>query len=134
VPVAVSADFLWQRGGRRRGDRARRCVHEQLECERAAQDGVLPRSAIFESIAPLAPGTARSRETGLDLGAGGQDERLLVGGAEDEQAAAACPRREVASDRGVARRRLAGSERADGDRVAAGRRDWYAGSALDSCR
>src|SRR5207253_4767345 len=83
---------------------------------------------------PLAPGTARSRETGFDLSPGGQDERFLIGGAEDKQAAAARPRREAASDRGLARRRLAGSERADGDRVAAGRRDWYAGSALESCR
>src|SRR5207253_3256876 len=85
VTDAGGADFRWQRGGRGRGDRARRCVNEELECERAAKDYVLPRSVVVASISPLAPSTARRLEAGLDLSAGGQDERFLVGGAEDEQ-------------------------------------------------
>src|ERR1044071_28763 len=95
-------------------------MHEELERKSAAEDCVLPRSVVFASIAPFAPGGACSREAGLDVAAGRQDEGFLVGGADDEQAGAARSRRKAASDCAVARRRVAGSERADGGRLAAG--------------
>src|SRR5207253_2959629 len=106
-----------ERGRRRGGDRARRRVNEELERERAAQDGVLPWSVVSPSVTPVAPRTGRRVDASLDLGTGGQNERLLVGAAEDEQAVAACARRELTRNHAVTRRCPAGSEGADGDRV-----------------
>ena len=44
VPVALAADLLGQRGGRRRRDRAGGRVEEQLERQRAADHGIAPRA------------------------------------------------------------------------------------------
>ena len=53
VPVALAADGLRQRRGRRRKKRAGRAVREALERQRAALEVALPR--VFGEVAPVDP-------------------------------------------------------------------------------
>ena len=55
VPVALAADLLGQRRGRRRRDRPGGRVEEQLERQRAADHGIAPRAVVRTLRGPAPP-------------------------------------------------------------------------------
>ena len=122
VPVALAADLLGQRGGRRRRDRPGRGVEEQLERQRAADHGVAPRTVVGALRGPAPPVGGRGFQPPLDVLARREDQRLLVGRAQRDQRRAGRSRLEAPGDRLVVDLRLAGVPGAHGQRVAASRR------------
>src|SRR5260370_27697447 len=68
VPVALAADRLGQRGGRRREEGAGRAVGEAFERERAPLQEALPRMlGKLAAVDPLAPEIRRSLDAGERL-------------------------------------------------------------------
>src|SRR5262249_60598923 len=58
IPVALAADHLGQRRGRRRHDRAALKVIEQLERQRRAAHYLFPRPFVSDARSPSPPGVA----------------------------------------------------------------------------
>ena len=134
VPVALAADLLGQRRGRRRRDRPRRGVEEQLERQRAADHGVAPRAVVGALRGPAPPVGGRGVQPPLDVLARREDQRLLVGRAQRDQRRAGRSCLEAPEDRLVVDLRLAGLPGADRQRVAASDGDRDPAAALDPWR
>ena len=93
VPVAVAADPLGQRGGRRRHDAAGRAEGERLERDERAGDRVLPGAERLPAAGPLGPvafgvpqcGVGRKRFRNAQVrGAVAQHERHAIAFADGE--------------------------------------------------
>src|SRR5687767_4343883 len=84
VPIPLPADPLGKR--RRWGgcDGARRRIEEELQCERAPDDRLLPGAVIRSAARPLPPKGFCGVNPVLDVVTGGKDERFAMGSAEGE--------------------------------------------------
>src|SRR3989475_8781175 len=80
IPVALAADRLRQRRGRRRRDGAGWREDEQLQRQRAPHDGIAPGASVRELPRPPLPERRGGVEPSFDVGAWGGDERLVAGG------------------------------------------------------
>ena len=133
VPVACAADLLGQRRRRRGGDRPRGGVDEQLERERAAHDRLAPRPVVRPPARPVAPARGRLPNPRLDVGARRQDERLLVGGHQDDQPAGARVEGEPSADGTLAHGGVAETPGQRRNGITAPSRDRDAGSGRERC-
>ena len=106
-------------------------MDQELERERAAEDGILPGTIVGARRAPAAPEGCRRVDPRLHRLARGEDQRLGVGGRHREQRAPALHDLEPSADRRVGEVDGPRVPGADGDGVGAAGGDGHRPSALD---